>query len=159
MHSEAIGIIGRSLSSSLFSSLENVLSDNHFADVTLVTEDNTAHKAHRIVLSSHSPLLKSLLQENSDPHPILFLSDIMKEEISSILEFMYSGQTKIVQSHVENFMEASKQLKIHLNYEMKEDVNKVDKEKILDNLENGNGLEKVVKDECEVLKNDLTSWG
>ena len=47
--------------------------EGHFADVTLVSDDQVQTKAHKVVLSACSPVLKTLLLNNPHSHPLLYL--------------------------------------------------------------------------------------
>ena len=50
--------------------------DGNFADVTLVSDDQVQTKAHKVVLSACSPVLKTLLVNNPHSHPLLYLRGI-----------------------------------------------------------------------------------
>ena len=45
----------------LVGSFRDLLEEQHFADVTLVSDDQIQTKAHKVVLSACSPVLKTLL--------------------------------------------------------------------------------------------------
>ena len=61
---------------SISDQLKYVFMKDNFVDVTLVSDDQESFQAHKIVLSSFSPVLKDLLLSNSHPHPIIFLIKI-----------------------------------------------------------------------------------
>ena len=46
------------------STLEDLFYKNHHPDVTLVSDDKAAFKAHKFVLGASSPVLKDLLLNN-----------------------------------------------------------------------------------------------
>ena len=48
------------------SSIRYIYIDKQYADVTLVSDDQKQFKAHKIVLSACSPVLKTMLLENSE---------------------------------------------------------------------------------------------
>ena len=53
--------------------LKGLLSRNKFTDVTLVSDDKNAFKAHKFVLSAWSPVLRDLLVKQIWPDPIIYL--------------------------------------------------------------------------------------
>ena len=92
---------------------KDMIKTKDFADVTLVTDDEKCLKAHRIILSACSSVLKNILQ--IDPHnnkQVIFLSGIQHSEMESILQFMYLGETKIYEEQIKEILEVAKSLKI-----------------------------------------------
>ena len=53
--------------------MKNVFQQNVFSDVTLACEDGKNFKAHKIILSSYSPVLQKILIEYNESNPILYL--------------------------------------------------------------------------------------
>ena len=82
-----------------------------FADVTLVGEDYEV-EAHRLVLSSGSNFFQQLLKKTRHPHPLLYLKGTLKSDIEAILSFLYTGEAKVAQDHLEQFILAAKELSI-----------------------------------------------
>ena len=79
---------------------KNLKTERHFVDVTLISDDQIQTQAHKVVLSTCSPVLKNLLVNNPHPHPLLFLRGIKHAELQAILSFMYTGQTKIFKNRI-----------------------------------------------------------
>ena len=52
---------------------QDLAKEGSFTDVTLVSDDLQEIAAHRLVLSSSSPVLCKLLQNRSHTHPLLLL--------------------------------------------------------------------------------------
>ena len=73
--------------------LEIESSEKNFADVTLVSDELTQFKVHKFVLSACSPIFKNLLLENEHSHPMIFLNGVKEEEIKTILQLLYFGET------------------------------------------------------------------
>ena len=71
--------------SHLTSSLSDVLTENSFTDVTLVSDDKVQFQAHKCVLSACSPVLKNLLLNNPHSHPLIYLRGVKQKELNSIL--------------------------------------------------------------------------
>ena len=82
-----------------------------FADVTLVGEDYEV-EAHRLVLSSGSKFFQRLLKKTRHPHPLLYLKGTLKTNIEAILSFLYTGEAKVGQENLEEFITTAKELKI-----------------------------------------------
>ena len=90
----------------------DLLTDNNFSDVTLVSDDQIQFKAHRFVLSACSPVLKDILLDNPHPYPLLYLRGVKQHEVLSILEFMYLGEVNIHKDSLNMFMDVVNDLKI-----------------------------------------------
>ena len=84
----------------------------HFADVTLVSDDQIQTPAHKVVLSACSPVLKTLLVNNPHSHPLLYLRGIKQTELQAILKFMYFGETQIFENRINDFVSLAKDLEI-----------------------------------------------
>ena len=90
----------------------DLVTERHFADVTLVSDDQVQIKAHKIILSSCSPVLKKLLLDNPHPHPMIYLSGVKHEQLESILQWMYFGETNVYKDNIEEFIEIGKYLEV-----------------------------------------------
>ena len=86
--------------------------DGNFADVTLVSDDQVQTKAHKVVLSACSPVLKTLLVNNPHSHPLLYLRGIKQTELQAILKFMYFGETQIFEDRINDFISVAKDLEV-----------------------------------------------
>ena len=84
-----------------------------FTDVTLISDDNKESKAHRTILSACSPVLKNILQMNSnDSHCMIYLKGIQHLEVESILQFIYHGEAKLQTERTEEFLSFAEDLEI-----------------------------------------------
>ena len=90
-------------------SFQDLYMDPKFADVTLLSEDLIPIQSHRVILSSSSPLLNKILSFNN---PVLFLKGVRNQELQPLLEFIYTGNTRIEENNVDNFMKTAKELQI-----------------------------------------------
>merc|ERR1711931_364010 len=86
--------------------------EGHFADVTLVSDDQIQTTAHKVVLSACSPVLKTLLVNNPHSHPLLYLRGIKQTELQAILKFMYFGETQIFENRINDFVSVAKDLEV-----------------------------------------------
>merc|ERR1719186_636685 len=112
MIEESIRFSWKSFQSHLTSAFRNLQSEESFADVTLVSDDQVQMPAHKIVLSACSPVLKNLLLMNPHPHPLLYLRGIKQQELQSVLQFMYIGETTIDKDLVDGFINIAKDLQL-----------------------------------------------
>ena len=83
-----------------------------FSDLTLVSDDHTRIKAHKFVLSAFSPFFEKIIDENPTPHPVIYLRGIQSQELVSLLQFMYQGETQVFQSRMEEFGKVAQDLKV-----------------------------------------------
>ena len=93
---------------SLMSREENI----EFCDVTLVCDDGTKLNAHQIILVNSSPVLKSILSNNKHPNPIVYLRGVQLNDLSSLLDFIYKGETSLEQDDLQNFLDLAENLRI-----------------------------------------------
>ena len=91
---------------------KDLLIEDVFTDVTLVSDDMKTVRAHRIILSKASGVFKQLLELSPSQTPLLFLKGISSANLNSILEFIYSGETKVPADRINEFMKASCGLEI-----------------------------------------------
>jgi hypothetical protein len=99
----------RNLASNTFRYL---LSDKEFTDVTLVCDDDVQIDAHKIVLSSASKFFRRVFVKNPHPKPLIYLKGLRYEDVKSILEFIYLGETEVKQNNVRRFMEIGFDLEV-----------------------------------------------
>ena len=86
--------------------------DQELSDVTLATEDGGQIAAHKVILSTSSPLFKRLLQRNRDSHPLLYFMGIKLIEVEQLLSYIYLGKCDLTQVQLPAFMAAGKLLEI-----------------------------------------------
>ena len=73
--------------------LKELLFGNKVTDVTLVSDDKIAFKAHKFVLGACSPVLRDLLVKHFQSDPIVYLRGIHSYELEAILFYLYLGKT------------------------------------------------------------------
>ena len=94
--------------------------EGHFADVTLVSDDQIQTPTHKVVLSACSPVLKTLLVNNPHSHPLLYLRGIKQSELQALLKFMYFGETQIFADRINDFVSVAKDLEVKESEEQEE---------------------------------------
>ena len=85
------------------SSFKDLRNGQDFTDVTLVCGDNQRIEVHKIILASASKVFKNILQENKHPHPLIYMMGIDTENLESIVDFVYYGETNILQNNLDSF--------------------------------------------------------
>ena len=86
------------------STLMDTQLNNNYYDVTFVSDEQIPFKAHKIVLSAFSSVLKNLLLENLHFHPIIYLRNVKSQELKAILQFMYTGNMELFQGTSVSFL-------------------------------------------------------
>ena len=94
------------------SSCNDLLYQQEFVDVTLVSEDEKEIKAHKVIISVCSSVFRNILLQNPHQHPLVYLSGVKFEELNSLVEFIYLGQVDIGHEHLTGFMEIANKFKI-----------------------------------------------
>ena len=91
---------------------KNLIDDKDFLDVTLACADGSSVKAHKVILSSASSVLRTILIQNPHQHPLLYMKGIRQKNLQSILNFIYQGEVEIAQEDLNGFIEAAVELNI-----------------------------------------------
>ena len=95
--------------SKIFSSLRQ---EDHLFDVTLISDDEQHIAAHKLVLSACSDFFKSVIKKASHSNPMIYLSGFKSCDIIMIINYIYQGEVKILQSDLDGFLNVAKKLKI-----------------------------------------------
>ena len=135
---------------------KELLEETDFADVTLVSDDLFQLKAHKVILSSSSSVLKKILQVSPQQHPIIFLAGIPYKEMKSLINFMYLGQTEINEDDLNIFMNAAAKLDIRgLNKEIKHHEREIETENQMKNVMDNCDVPNIIKDVVITMENDM----
>ena len=81
-------------------------------DVTLVSSDQKQVSAHRLVLSACSDFFKTIFNNNSHSHPLLYLDGVDSGEISQMLDYIYQGEVQIYQENLDRFLEIAQKFQL-----------------------------------------------
>ncbi|XP_043211669.1 B-cell CLL/lymphoma 6 member B protein-like [Amphibalanus amphitrite] len=82
-----------------------------YVDVTLVCRGGQI-KAHRLLLSSCSPLLERLLAANQEPEATLILPDLQISCVRSLIEYVYTGEISVADCEIDGLVEAATILQV-----------------------------------------------
>ena len=90
----------------------NLRCDSDFTDVTLACEDGQQVEAHKVVMASSSPFFQNLLEKNKHPHPLIYMKGLKFENVSTILDFLYSGQANVYEENLDSFLAIAEDLQL-----------------------------------------------
>ena len=110
--------------------IKHMLANQTFTDVTLLCNDDggvqVAITAHRVILSAASEFFSRVLGREQDKNAVLYLRGASKENVISLLNFIYSGECSIQVAQLEEFIALGQDLRIKsLENYTSEVVNKV----------------------------------
>eukprot|EP00092_Neocalanus_flemingeri_P018459 GFUD01019978.1.p1 GENE.GFUD01019978.1~~GFUD01019978.1.p1 ORF type:complete len:438 (+),score=130.16 GFUD01019978.1:57-1370(+) len=108
---ELLQLQWNSYSSSWHAALSTLRTTGQFCDLTLVVDDGHL-PAHRVVVSSCSPLLSRALAVCHHPHPAVVLRGVNMVQMKGILDFMYMGEARVDQPALESFLKAAEELSV-----------------------------------------------
>ena len=91
---------------------KDLYEEGKHSDVTLVCDDQTQFKAHKIVLRACSPVFKKIIDNNPSQHPLIYLRGIQSYEMESILQFMYLGEGRFYYERMGEFIKVAKDLEV-----------------------------------------------
>merc|ERR1719482_278278 len=63
-------------------------------------------------MSAASPFFQKILKRNPHSHPLIYLRGTAKKDFQSLLDFIYSGETQVLQEELENFMALASSLEV-----------------------------------------------
>ena len=83
---------------------QQLQNEGNFLDVTLACDDKQI-QAHKIVISSISPVLGNILKLNSNPHPFIYLRGVQYKDLVNLVNFMYQGEVSVEEEDLETVNE------------------------------------------------------
>jgi len=93
---------------SVFSELRTV---GEFSDVTLACEDGRV-EAHRLVLSSASPVFRMILQQTNHPHPLVYMRGVEVATLEAVLDYIYCGEANLLEKDLPDFLKHAEELQL-----------------------------------------------
>ena len=103
--------------------INDIFNKSQLADVTLVNGQDE-FSAHKLVLASVSPVLRSIFEKNSSS-PLLFLRGTESRLIKSMLSFIYSGEASVELRDIDEFIKLGADLEVKgLNSKEEEEQSK-----------------------------------
>ena len=105
-------IMWDSFSNHIMDMMKQLIAQQDFADVTLISEDKMTFKAHKNILSASSSFFKDILQVDSSKTPFIFLKGITGIALQSILHFIYLGSASIHHDKIKDLILSANILEI-----------------------------------------------
>ena len=96
--------------------------DDDLTDVTLVTGDEKTFRAHKVILSAASPILKRMLRKNVNA---IYMWNINYSTMKALITYIYCGKVALEKEDIEMFDNVSQKLQIYSlqNEDSKSEVN------------------------------------
>ena len=136
-------VAGKSFPDCVSAVMKNLMESSSYSDVTLVCDDYTKIRTHKLILTSSSSLFKDILKDDVSVSEI-FLIGIKGSELESLLKFIYLGEVNVHQKNLCTFISTAKNLEFN---EIVETVKEVRKE-IVETLQKNNtktNIEKITE--------------
>jgi len=97
----------------LFSVFDTLLEEESLVDVTLSAEGQFL-RAHRVILSACSPYFRNMFKSQylNDKHPVIVIKDMEFDNLKSLVEYMYKGETNVAQPMLPAFIKDAESLQI-----------------------------------------------
>ena len=93
--------------------MKELMMNEDFSDVTLVTEDKKHIKANRNILRTCSPVFKDILKKEKNSNQIMYLfRGVQFSEMESIMQFIYLGEATFYEERMGEFVAVAKSLEI-----------------------------------------------
>ena len=154
MHKENYSLKWHAYSDHLRRIMKELMIDEDFSDVTLITEDKKQIKANINILSACSPIFKDILKKEKNTNTIMYLRGVQYSEMESIIHFIYLGEATLSEQRIDEFLALAKSLEIK---ELAEalDINKLESNNELDDGPSSFKPKTVKPEEEKVLFDDF----
>ena len=112
MHQEKYSLTWHTYSDHLISMMSELMMNEDFSDVTLITEDKKQIKANINILSACSPVFKDIFKKEKNSNQIMYLRGIQFPELESIMQYIYCGEATFYEERMDEFLAVAKSLEI-----------------------------------------------
>ena len=112
MHLEKYSLKWDTYQDHLKAMMKEMMMNEDFSDVTLVTEDKKQIKANTSILSACSPVFKDILKKEKNSNIVMYLRGIQFSELESIMQFIYLGEATFYEERMDEFLAVAKSLEI-----------------------------------------------
>jgi len=92
---------------------KDLITDQDFTDVTLSCDDEKIIKAHKVILSASSPVMKRILKYNPHQSPLIYLKGVKFDDLQNMVRFIYLGETEVNQADLERFMSLTQEFEVN----------------------------------------------
>ena len=135
MQQEKYSLTWHTYSYHMKSMMNELMMNEDFSDVKLVTEDKKQIMANIGVLSAFSPVFNNILMKEKNINQIVYLRGIQYSEMESIMQFIYHGKATFYGERMDEFLAVAKSLEIKelCNAETNDDIGLDDESSLSDN--------------------------
>ncbi|KAM3958483.1 uncharacterized protein ACR2FA_007505 [Aphomia sociella] len=112
------------------SGLSTLQQNGEFVDMTLAADGHFV-KVHQMIMALASPFIKDLLGSINCSHPVIFLNKISYTTLSSILEYVYTGEVLVSVENLSELIQAGRELHIKGLEDMKLNPNLPSNQRLL----------------------------
>ena len=123
MNSDKYSLTWQTYSDHLRTMMTELMMNEDYADVTLVTEDKKQIKAHMNILSACSPVFKDIMPKVRSLNAIIYLKGIHFSEIEAIMQFIYLGEATFYEERINEVLTVAKSLEIKTLYNSEVETN------------------------------------
>ena len=114
MHREKYSLTWHTYSDHLKCMMKELMMNEDFSDITLITDDKEQIKANINILSACSPVFKDILKKDKNSSPIMYLRGVQYSEMESIMQFIYLGEATFYKERTDEFLAVAKSLEIKM---------------------------------------------
>jgi len=86
--------------------------EEDFKDVTLASGDGTTIEAHKVVLAASGTFFQNVLKNSKHPHPLIYMRGMTETDLTSVLDFIYFGETRVCENDLNNFFAIADELQL-----------------------------------------------
>ena len=113
----------------------NLRKEEHFFDVTLISDDEHIVSAHKLVLAASSDFFKNILKKSTHSNPMIYLPGVQSMDLDSIISYVYYGEVQLHQDSLDNFLDVAQKLRIQGLTEGQKNENQDLEEKLIGEVE------------------------
>ena len=110
--SELLAVRDKDFSSHNVEYFKEILDQDDMTDVTIACDDNYTMRAHKVILSASSLFFRSVIKKSKCPDPYIYLKGVPASHLSSLMSYIYSGETDVRTEDFQMFMTIASELKI-----------------------------------------------
>jgi len=81
-------------------------------DVTIACEDETI-EVHKVVVAACSQFFRHVLSKTKQNHPFVYLKGVLYQDLAALIDYIYTGETKVPEDGLERFLEVARDLKVN----------------------------------------------
>lgn len=111
--------------SNLVEILDGLFQKKSYVDCTLHVDDMKFF-VHRVVLAANSSYFQTILQDVPMDHCTILFPGVQGFEMQALLDYMYTGEVNVTQSHIPRFIQIAEQLEVKGLFDMTDLKDKFD---------------------------------